>query len=329
MINIQTCIVIGAGISGLLVASKLQANEVKVQVIDKGRLPGGRMATKLMGEAVFDHGAQFVTTRERVFREMVEEWMSQGVVKPWYRGPLGNMRYVGIDGMRAIPALLAGNLNVALSEKAVKLHFEDGKWTVTCLPHGETETKEYTADFLVFSTPVPQTMDLLATANVELDYDEEEELKRIQYRRCISVLAQLNGPAGLPNPGAMDLNHPVLRWIGDNSVKGVSSREGSVTINSSSRFADAHWDTDPDTRAKMLLAAAKPFLKSDVVEFVSHRWGYSEPTRLYKERQPFRKTYLLDENLRLAMCGDGFGGPRIEAAAMSGLALADELTSPI
>lgn len=329
MINMKSCIVIGAGISGLLVASKLQANDIKVQVVDKGRLPGGRMATKAVGESVFDHGAQFVTTRERIFREMVEAWMEQGVVKPWYRGPLGNVRYVGVDGIKAIPALLASKLNVAMSEKAVKIHFEDNYWTVTCQTHGSDATKSYSADFLVFSTPVPQSLDLLATANVELDYDEEEELKRIQYRKCISVLAQLNGPAGLPNPGAMDLNHPVLRWIGDNHVKGISTKEGSVTINSSSRFADAHWDTDPDVRAKLLLSAAKPFLKSEVVEFVSHRWGFSEPTRLYKERQPFRKSYLLDEDLRLAMCGDGFGGPRIEAAAMSGLALADELTSPI
>jgi renalase len=312
-----------------MVASKLKSNDVQVKLIDKGRAPGGRMATKEMGGAIFDYGAQFLTTRERIFREMVESWLTKNAVKPWYRGPLGNMRYVGADGMRAVPKLLSAGLDMALSEKVTGLSFSKGIWQVTTVPHGSDKQQKYEADFLVLTAPVPQSLALLVDSGIDLDYDEEEELKRIQYRRCISVLAQLNGPAGLPNPGAMDLNHPVLRWIGDNSVKGVSPVEGSITISSSVRFADAHWDTPDEERSKLLVAAAKPFLKSDIVEFSSHRWGFSEPTRLYKERQPFRKTYLLDEKLRLAMCGDGFGGPRIEAAAMSGIALGDELTSPI
>lgn len=328
MLNIQSCIIVGSGISGLMAAHKLREYAVDLTLVEKGRAPGGRMATRKEGDAIFDHGAQFVTTRELAFRERVESWVDKNAVKPWYVGPLGNMRYVGITGMRSIPDLLTKGMNVAYSEKVTKIHFKKDVWTVTVQPHGSKATKTYKSDFLVLTAPVPQSLQLIRESNIELDYDEEEELSRIKYIRCISVLAKLKGPAGLPNPGAMDLNHDVLRWIGDNCVKGISPVEGSITLHSSPKFADRYWDAPDEERIPLMLAAAKPFLKSDVVETSSHRWGFSEPTRIYKEKQPFRVPYFLDEDHRLALCGDGFNGPRIEAAAISGANLADRLVRP-
>lgn len=329
METIEKCIVVGAGISGLLAAQKLRDYDIKVTVLEKSQGFGGRMATKKMGGAIFDHGAQFMTTREQLFRERVEDWMKKGEVLPWYKGPLGNMRYVGKNGMTTVPDRLGKELSVRLSEKVTGLHFDKDKWTVETTPHNAKKTRSYKADFLILSPPVPQAIELIGNSNIELDYDEEEELRRIQYIRCISVMAILNGPAGLPNPGAVDLNHDILRWIGSNSAKGVSPGEGIISILTSPKFAEAYWDTDPDECAEIVLTAAKPFLKSDVVEHSSHRWRYSDPIRVYKEKQPFRKPYFLDESIRLGMCGDGFNGPRIEAAAMSGIQLADAIVRPV
>ena len=325
----HSCIIIGAGISGLIAAAHLKRHHVDVLLLDKGRHHGGRMATRTIDKSIFDHGAQFVTTREPIFREMVEGWMNLGIARPWYKGPLGNMRYVGVNGMSTIPRELAKDLNVHLSEKVTKIRFDKGKWTVTARKYGEESDNSYEADCLVITAPVPQALALLQESNIQIDFDEEEELERITYFRAISVMAQLNGPAGLSNPGAMDLNHPVLRWIGDNSAKGVSPTPGSVSITSSPQFAERYWDAPDEERIPVLLNAAKPFLKNDVVDAVAHRWGFTEPKRVYKEKQPFRKTYFLDEEHHLGMCGDGFGGPRIEASAMSGHALAKALTRPI
>lgn len=323
----ESCLIVGAGISGLMVAQKLHEQSVRVTLVEKRQGLGGRMATRRQDGAIFDHGAQFMTTRTRQFREMVERWLGHQIVKPWYIGPQGNMRYVGAEGMTTVPKFLARTLNVLTEHQAKELTFANGKWTMTCETSGDPVSLE--ADFLVLTCPVPQGLQLLADSDIELDYDDEEELKRIQYRRCISVLAQLNGPAGLPAPGAMDLNHPLLRWIGDNSVKGVSPNPGTVTIHSSPQYAIQHWDTPDEERIPPLLEAAKPFLKSNVVSSFAHRWRFSEPTYLFREKQPFRKPYYINEDLHLAMCGDGFGGPRIEAAALSGLALGEDLMRPI
>ncbi|KAF0094070.1 MAG: fumarate reductase/succinate dehydrogenase flavoprotein domain-containing protein [Puniceicoccaceae bacterium 5H] len=324
----ESCLVIGAGISGLLAGLKLHENAVNVTVIEKSRGLGGRMATRRQDGAIFDHGAQFMTTRNRQFREMVERWLGQEVVKPWYIGPQGNMRYVGAQGMTTVPKFLAKKLTVHNRQTATALAFEHNRWKVTC-QKGEGGTVTHEADFLILTCPVPQSLKLLLDSEIELDYDDEVELKRIQYRRCISVLAQLNGPAGLPAPGAMDLNHPLLRWIGDNSVKGISDKPGTVTIHSSPQYAMQHWDSTDEDRIPPLLEAAKPFLKSAVEGASAHRWRYSEPTYLFKEKQPFRKPYYINDELSLGLCGDGFGGPRIEAAALSGLALGEDLMRPL
>ena len=51
--------VVGAGMAGLSAARALVDAGRSVVVFDKGRGIGGRMATRRLGAAVFDHGAQY------------------------------------------------------------------------------------------------------------------------------------------------------------------------------------------------------------------------------------------------------------------------------
>ncbi|MEX0330950.1 MAG: NAD(P)/FAD-dependent oxidoreductase [Puniceicoccaceae bacterium] len=329
MTEAESCIIIGAGISGLLAAQRLMRYDIKVTVLEKSRGFGGRMAIKQIDDSVYDMGAQFMTTRDMIFRERVESWLAKGEVLPWYVGPLKNMRYVGTKGMTSVPNRIGQTLEVHLSERATKLSFKNKRWKVKTLPYGEKKEKTYEADWLILTAPVPQSMDLLDASGIELDYDEEEELRKITYVGCITLMGQLNGPSGLPNPGAMDLNHDILRWLGDNHMKGISPTPGSVTLHSSPKFAEAFWDRPEEDISSAMLAAAKPFLKADPVSSTVHRWRYSDPIRIYKEKHPFRKPYFLDDSLHLGMAGDGFNGPRIESAGLSGMELASAIISPI
>ena len=329
MVEADSCIIIGAGMAGLMAAQRLMRYDLDVTVIEKSRGCGGRMAVKKIGDAVFDTGAQFMTTRDLVFRERVETWLAKGEVMPWYPGPLRNMRYVGTTGMNTVPNRIGESLNIRFSERAIKVAFKSNKWTVTTTPHGSDVKKTYKADWLILTAPVPQSMELLDKSRIELDYDEEEELRRITYTTCLTVMAQLNGPSGVPNPGAMDLNHDYLRWIGDNSLKGISSTEGSITMHSSIKFAKVFWNRPEEDFVQAMVSASKPFLKSDVIEATGHRWKFSDPYRIYKEKHPFRKPYFIDDSMHLGMAGDGFNGPRIEAAALSGMELATAILNPL
>ncbi|MBN1666669.1 MAG: NAD(P)-binding protein, partial [Anaerolineales bacterium] len=54
-------LILGAGMSGLMAANRLQQAGVETLLLEKARGVGGRMATRRFGGGVFDHGAQFFT----------------------------------------------------------------------------------------------------------------------------------------------------------------------------------------------------------------------------------------------------------------------------
>ncbi|MBA3611032.1 MAG: NAD(P)-binding protein, partial [Rubrobacter sp.] len=104
----NSCIIVGAGISGLLAATELQAAGWTVTVLDKGRGVGGRMATRRIDGASFDHGAQFFTVRTERFQNLVDGWLAAGAAAEWSRGfpnaageggNDGHPRYRGSNGM--------------------------------------------------------------------------------------------------------------------------------------------------------------------------------------------------------------------------------------
>ena len=70
-------LVIGAGLSGLCAAGDLQQAGHSVLVVDKGRGLGGRLAGRRIGEASFDHGAQFMTTRHPRFQRQLNSGFSR------------------------------------------------------------------------------------------------------------------------------------------------------------------------------------------------------------------------------------------------------------
>ena len=110
----------------LLAARTLQAAGWHVAVIDKGRGVGGRMATRRIEAGTFDHGAQFLTARDRQFQSLVDEWVRGGIVKVWARGfsgpsgkspGNGHPRYIGAPGMTAVPKALAAGLPITLQQR--------------------------------------------------------------------------------------------------------------------------------------------------------------------------------------------------------------------
>ena len=73
-------VIVGAGMAGLTAARRLQ-RFVDVVVLDKGRGVGGRLATRRVGDATFDHGAQFLTTRTPEFTETAQELLGVGIIR--------------------------------------------------------------------------------------------------------------------------------------------------------------------------------------------------------------------------------------------------------
>jgi len=313
-------IVIGAGISGLLAAAGLQSGGARVLVLDKGRGVGGRLATRRTDSGVFDHGAQFFTARDPQFRSRVEEWQAAGIVKAWATGFAladgtfkrdGETRFCGVSGMSSIAKHLAHGLDVRVNAKVVRVQTEGRGWVVT------TDAGErFSGRALLLTPAVPQSLELLATGDFLLPEPVRGELRQIAYAPCLAVLAQLSGPSRIPDPGGLWFEGEPISWMADNQRKGVSSGAGAaVTIHAGPQFSRAHWESPEGEVTATLLAAAAPWLGNVPVQTQLHRWRYSLPLRVHPER-----CVVVREPAPLVFAGDAFGGPRVEGAALSGLA---------
>jgi predicted NAD/FAD-dependent oxidoreductase len=313
-------LIIGAGISGLLCATELQQSGYTVQLLEKGRGFGGRMATRRMGGGRLDHGAQYFTARETQFQDYVDQWLEAGIIKEWFRhlsgdtNSGGHPRFCGVTGMTDVPKYLAKNLEVHRSEQAGKLYRTDAGWMVETL-----SGHNFSGRHLVITAPLPQAMALLDVSHIRLPDLYDAAFRKIDYEKGLATLAILDGPSGLSEPGGIKVEGGILTWIADNGMKGISPDVSAVTLHADSAFAASHWDSPNELRGQLMLDAAVPFIGSNVVEYNCHRWGYAIA------KQPRPERCFMDKELQLTLAGDSFGGPRIEGAALSGLAAASEL----
>lgn len=310
-------LIIGAGMAGLMAANLLQAQGKKVTVVDKGHVLGGRMATRRVDGHPFDHGAQYFTVRDERFREWVEQWEAAGVVKKWTQG-FGTQtehhewRYIGMEGMIGIAKHLAQGIDVHLKERVTRIDLNQDEWQVV------TDMKHtYTAPTLLLTAPVPQSLALLS--NFTLPDDSRAALEKIDYQPCFATMVLLEKPSQIPAPGALWLPGEPLLWAADNYQKGISRGYG-VTLHAGPEFTKTHFDAGKDRIARLMIEAAGDLLGSKVLHYDVQRWRYSRPLTIFPE-----PCLMLTDPAPLIFAGDAFAGPRIEGAALSGMAAAEQL----
>lgn len=316
-------VVVGAGLSGLVAARRLRNAGHDVVVLDKGRSPGGRLATRRIevpsGTARLDHGAQFFTVRSDRFAAVVDGWEAAGVVHEWCRGfgappGDGHPRFVGTEGMTGIAKHLAAPLDVKCSQLVFAIRRgPSGGWSV-----GLDDGTSLEADSVVVTTPLPQAFALLVTSDVELP----ERLVRSEYDRTLALLTVLDGPGGVPAPGGVQDGDTTFSFIGDNQAKGISSLP-ALTFHANPVWSEQHWDDDPDVTRGALEELAEPWL-GDARLIVSQlkRWRFATPRTIWPD-----PCWSPPDEPTLVLAGDAFGGPKLEGAVLSGLAAAAHLLS--
>jgi len=306
----ETVVVVGAGIAGLLVARSLRARGVPVVVVEKSRGLGGRLATKRVGAAVFDQGAQYFTARAPRFSACVAEWRERGVVAPW---PGSADRFMARPSMNALGKMLAEGLEVRREWHVRSVRREDAAWVLTV--DGQPPLR---AGRLVVTAPVPQALALFDGG--DLPPRLLADLRSLRYAPCLALLFTLRGPSAVPAEGVAPSGEPV-RWIADNTKKGIAPGvPAALTVHLGPVFSAEHYAKTAAELATLVLPGIARRLGADVADVQVHRWKFSEPTTSHPEPS----VWLPD--LGVGFAGDAFGGPRVEGAAVSGLDLADRIT---
>ncbi len=316
----QSCIVVGAGLSGLVAARTLQDAGVRVTVFEKEEKVGGRMRTDTVRGGVFDHGAQFFTVRSDRFEEIVWAWISAGVAEEWARGFAdasgehhedGHPHYKGTRGMSAIAEHLAEGLDVRTAAEVSGLRRGERSWEV--IAGGST----HESGALVL-TP-PSALALVDENGLSLPPGARSNLEGIVYDPCIAVMVLPDGAGAVPEPGGVQIGGDPLFWVADNRRKGISEAP-ALTIHAGPEWSREHLHGDDETVSRLLLEEAKNYIGTGIEATAVYRWEYSQPVGTHDERFVY-----VEGPPPLVFCGDAYGGPKVEGAVLSGLAAAERL----
>ncbi|GAB4369798.1 MAG: FAD-dependent oxidoreductase [Acidobacteriota bacterium] len=327
-------LIVGGGLCGLIAARSLAESGVQAEVLDKGRGVGGRLATRRIGPGRADHGAQFLTAESPLFRRMVRAWHKQGLVSEWCTGwsegsissdrTEAIVRWAVPGGMNTLARHLAEGLDARPGTRVSRLESaNDGTWHV----HDDAGGV-HRARVVVLTPPVPQTLELLEVSGLRLPYDESYALRRVSYTRCLVGMFWFEDGVDIPEPGLLEGVGDGIAFIADNRRKGVSPEALLITVQAASALSDELYEAADDVVLDRLEAALAPYrARSAVVrERQLKRWRYALPVVRYPDRA-LRAT--IGGRPPLILAGDGFGGLRIEGAALSGLRAAELATESL
>lgn len=318
--------VIGAGLSGVTAARALRAAGYPVVVFEKSRGPGGRMATRRTPAGdTYDHGAQYFTARDALFQEQVRWWMDAGVVAEWH-GVIGTLehgrvtrsereqvRYVGVPSMGSGVREYAETLHTRYEVRVERVEREGSAWRLT------TESGERLGPFdvVVVAVPAPQAVPLLAGAP-----ELAARAATVNMEPCQAVMARFEARVTLELDGAFVHDSP-LSWIARDASKPGRAEGERWVLHGSPEASREYLESAPVVVAARWVEsfAQATGLEVRPVETVVHRWRYALPSPALEE------TALFDASMGIGACGDWCGGPRVEGAFLSGVALARRLAS--
>ena len=296
--------------AGLTAAGALRRSGIASVLLDKSRVVGGRMATRTIGEARFDHGAQHFGIRSNDFTDLTGSWREAGIIREWYRTADLEPRYAGAGGMRRLPEYLAQSLDVRTEKTVERIELLDR--TVVAIDQRGDRVE---ASAIIITPPLPQTLALLDRSLIPVEAGVRESLKAVAYHPCLTAMVQLDGTGGLPDGHLSNVDGSIA-WMADNAHKGTSASP-AVTVHSTAGFAADHLETPPEAWMELLIAAARPHLQGRIVGSTGHRWRYAEPATILAHG-----CLQLDSAVPLVLAGEVFAGARVEGAVLSGLAAA-------
>ena len=220
----QNIAIIGAGIARLSLANMLN-DVVNIEVFEKSRGYGGRVATRYNEDFVFDHGAQFFTAKNEQFKKFIQTLIDKEVVGIWnakfveidddkitYKKDWNSHypHYVGIPKMNEICKHLSNNIETKLNVEVKRIaKSNNDKWQLF-----DSDSNHLgNFDWIICSAPAFQAQNLLL-----LEFAHHDKLRSIKMLGCYALMLSFKNKLNVDWDAALVKNSN-LSWISFNSSK--------------------------------------------------------------------------------------------------------------
>jgi renalase len=331
--------VIGAGLSGVTCARTLHEAGHRVQLFEKSRGYGGRMATRNSPFGSFDHGAQYFTQRDPRFAAMLS--YMPGACKAW----AVNIHNLHIDGLVSAPASndethwissprmsglpqqlaqpLAEQGLVALETRVMQIVRQESEgWQLHLEgPNGNKYTRSG-FDGVVLAMPAPQTLQLLqGTGEISGIKSWVSRLGSVTMAPCWTLMLSFSSrecASAIPLWNAARSASHSVAWLARESSKPDRGHIERWILQASHAWSSEHFETDKSQVHKLLIQSFAEItgIKSEPSHVDSQRWRWAQTVT------SLGQSHLWNSDLGIGICGDWCLGHRVECAFISGLELA-------
>jgi predicted NAD/FAD-dependent oxidoreductase len=324
-------VVLGAGISGLMAAEHLiQEGVSSIKILDKGRSPGGRLATRRIEGGTFDHGAQFITARSDTFQGIIKQWLDKKWVSLWHHKHFP--RYYVVGGMNQLAKKIAPLQHLACNYSVQQISCIEGGYSIVarnteidCLEH-------WFAKAVIVTCPIPQLFPILEKGEYVLDPQHQRLLQAVRYMPCLSILIRLSQDLKIEEGHLQEPFPGIISFVADNKQKSISALP-SVTVQLNQLWSEAHYD-EPDEQLWQYilpyLEQLHPDLQSILLKYQVKRWRFAQAYELFQA-----PCLNIGTTSPIIVCGDGFNSlehvhvssSRVENAVLSGISAGKHVVS--
>lgn len=316
--------IIGAGMAGMTAAVALHTAGQRVQLFDKSRGSGGRMASKRTEFGSLDLGVKFFDAISPGFAKAVEQWQALGRVTRWkpdtYAFRDGECvptkaleRWVGSPRMSSLTRGMLGMLPATLDCRVTEVIRGEHHWQL----HDADGMDHGPFSRVIVATPAPQAAMLLSASPRLATVAASVPMEPIW-------AVALGFESALIFPGeCLEISEGPLSWALRNGRKpGRNEAFDSWVLQASHQWTKQHLDLPKEQVIERLLTAFEEVIGSplQVASFaLAHRWLYAQPS------QAHQWICLSSPAIGLYACGDWCLSGTVESAWLSGQATARQI----
>lgn len=301
--KIWSNVIVGAGLSGLLLAQRLKQNGQEVLLIDKAKSVGGRMATRRDGESTFDHGAQYSSSQFLDYFNS-DQWLV------WFQKN-EQKKFAFKGGMNKAAKHLANGLEMQLNKKVILLSNNQKNVSLSL----ESDDKVL-ADRVYLTCPVPQTTDLLKASQI----DYPSYVDKIVYHKALVGLFTVSSTHDLLKKLSYVEDQGRGIFSVSNQQSKYVSQELAITVVMNTKFSENYFDNKDEDNLFLIENCFSSFLHNalglkdndyTILRSQLKKWRYSHPAN------PVEVGFESLSEGKIILIGDGFSGGSLVQAAKS------------
>ena len=288
-------IIVGAGLCGSYLASKIKKLGLNTLIIEKSKSIGGRFSTKPVGGGIADYGCQYLKPKTNELSELIQILKNKNLIKK------SNIfqddeAFIAPYGINKIPQYLSLGVSTLLNQKVSFIKKTTNQWEV------KTNSFSIKSKILVLTMPINQVSDLLKVSDLAIP-----DLPTAAYKSFYTITFQNIDSIG---------SKPILKndfapWICNNLLKGLSIDQNIFTVNVNEKLSNTLLNVEDNKKHELIKRNLEESGFKNFSFYNLHYWKYA-----FTEGQNNIANYFNEDNM-LALCGDSFSVGQADGAIVS------------